>query len=47
VFALLAMLEQHLHADADPRKGLDRVASITASRAPLAASWRMQSGIAP
>src|SRR5260221_210579 len=30
-----------------PRKGLLAAAEITASRAPLAASWRMQSGIAP
>jgi hypothetical protein len=30
-----------------PRNGFARVHSTTASRAPLAASWRMQSGIAP
>ena len=30
-----------------PRKGFERVAATTASRAPLAASWRMQSGMAP
>jgi hypothetical protein len=30
-----------------PRKGFSRAAAITASRAPLSPSWRMQSGMAP